>query len=173
MGPLYDDSVDLSVVQLQQRAYAMVNAHNIAFLLIDNIHCIRLCSTSRRHNDQMLQMGEMSDTLKMLAQTLNIPILVLAPYASLKVNNSVVGIAPSHQGLDSRKRDADHALFLYREDVSQRTVQDKTRSLIPLLIANHRNGFVTDIVLSSQSQQTNFPDDAHASLLTSQNDVAS
>lgn len=165
-----DDSVDLSVLQLQQRAQAMVKAHDIAFLLIDNIHCLRLGSTSHQHTHQIPEMGETSETLKMLAKALNMPVLVLAPHAALKANSYV---ATAYQGDHSRKKDADHVLFLYRENVSQPDIQDKSNFMTSLRIVNHQNGFVTDIALSSQSRQTVFPDEAHVSLPTSHDDVAS
>ena len=145
-----DDSVDQTVLQLQQRTQAMIKAYNIAFLLIDNIHCLRLGSISRQRKDQIPEMAEMSDTLKRLVKVLNIPVLVLAPYAVLQTNNRRTYGTPAHNGPTFPSGETGHVLFLYRENVSQPDAHNDTYRMIPLIV-NHHNGFVIDITLSSRS----------------------
>ena len=167
-----DDTADMSVLQLQQRAQAMVKTYDTAFLLIDNIHCLRVENISRQRKDHISEMGEMSDMLRRLAKDLNIPILVLAPCAFLRTNRLKGDEAP-HQDFPSRKKDANHALFLYRESVSQCVMQNKSSFTIPLLVVNHQNGFVIDVAFPSQLPQTILPDAALVSLSTAQDNAAS
>ena len=149
-----NDSADLSVLQFQQQVQAMVKAHGITFLLIDNIYCLRFFHTRHQHAYQNAEMGETSNQLKMLAKVLNIPVLVLAPYTSLKANTDVADGPSSHRDRSTCEKIPDHALFLYRENLSQHAVQDKSRSLIPLRVVNQHNGFVTNIALFSQQGQS-------------------
>ena len=162
-----NDSVDLSVLQFQQQIQAMVKAYNITFLLINNIHCLRVRNTNYYHTLQIPEMQETSEMVKMLAKALNTPILVVVPHATLNANR----YAATEQVEDVQKKDADHVLFLYRENVSQGVIQEKHSLITPLRIVSHRNGFVTDIALLSQSQQSASPDEAHASPLTPQGDI--
>ena len=167
-----DDSVNLSIVQLQQRAQSIVKAHDISFLLIDNIHRIHSCSTSQHTTYQIPESEEVRSMLKLLAKTLNIPVLVVAPI-SLDVYNPTTAGVHSQSSNSSQKRDADHALFLYRDDFSQRLVKDKRSIMTSLLIANHQNGFVTDVVIFPTSHQKYSPDGELVPIPSSKNNVAS
>ena len=157
----------MSVLQVQQRAQVMVNAHDIALLVIDNIHCIQPTQ------DHKPEMGTMNETLQMLAKALNIPVLVLAPHIVLKKNSHRAPTVSAQQGEYKQTSAAEHVLFLYRENVSSCDAQYKCCAMIPLLILNHRNGFVTDLAPSSPSWQPTFPDEVHISLPLSQNNAAS
>ena len=167
-----DDRADLSVLQLQQRAQIMIKAHDIAFLFVDNIHCLRGWISIQKSQDQILGKGEASKMLKQLATALRIPVLVSAPYKVPQKKKDISNATSIHKNPHFQKRDIDHVLFLYRENVSELAVQDKSCLIIPLLASNSHKGFVIDIEPSSR-QRITFADEVYTSRPISQEEVAS
>src|SRR5204862_2726126 len=74
--PLYiDDSGGISIAQIAARARRMKREKNIGLIIIDYL---QLVEPSRRHENRVQEITEVTKGLKTLAKDLNVPILALS-----------------------------------------------------------------------------------------------
>jgi replicative DNA helicase len=137
-----DDTADLSLVQLRQRAQQLVEIQRVALIMIDNIHLIQLNAHGKRHGNQAQDVGEKSRDLKALAQELNIPVVVGAPIACALANRHSKGSQRSGPQESSPEKTVDHILFLDR-DVRSHLATERKRTVT--IIAYHGDGLVAHL----------------------------
>lgn len=113
-----DDTVDLSLVQLRQRALQLVEMHPLALVMVDNLHLIEPGVQGKRHENRVQEPGEIHRSLKALAAELNIPVVVFAPIACAVASRHAKSPQRSDQGESSPEKAIDHVLFLYRDELS-------------------------------------------------------
>jgi replicative DNA helicase len=137
-----DDTADLSLVQLRQRAQQLVEIHRVALIMIDNIHLIQSTGHRKGHGNQVQDVGEKSRNLKALAQELNIPVVVGVPIACAPENRH----SKRSQRLDPQEntphKAVSHLLFLDRDIRSHLAAERKSTVTI---IAYQENGSVTHL----------------------------
>jgi replicative DNA helicase len=143
-----DDTPDLSLMQLQRRARQLVEIHQIALLMVDNLYLLQSSTHSKWHANRLQELGEIHRGLKALAVELNIPVLVFAPIACTLASQHTK--RPQHS--DSREsapgKAIDHVLFLYRGKLSEPGAQSEHVIIGRIKITGYHHGLVTELDIS-------------------------
>ena len=139
-----DDRVDLTPVQLWERARQLAREQGVSLLLIDGVPLLQ------PHGAAQGDEQEMSRSLKALAQELRLPIVVVLPMPQPRLRRRPKD--RKHDDLWSRSLVPDdrQVLFLYR-DTSSSPLVNKSVVMVTVTIVKHRNGLVTEVALSPQA----------------------
>ena len=151
--PIYvDDSSGLSVLEMKAKARRLRKKHNISLVIIDYL---QLMQSKKSVESRQQEISDVSRSLKALAKDLNIPVLALSQL------NRRVEERPNKRPIlaDLREsgaieQDADVILFIYREELYNRTEENKGKAEI--IIAKHRNGPTGKLDLTFREKYTKF-----------------
>jgi len=161
--PVYiDDTAGQPISEVRGRARRLQMERGLDLLIVDYI---QLVHGTRRQDNLVMQMTEISGGLKEVAQELNIPVLAISQLSR------AVEQRPTHrpQLADLRdsgtiEQDADVVMFIYREDMY--LDEDRWRLLHPtdpypkniaeLIVAKHRNGPTGDVNLFFRAELVRF-----------------
>jgi len=138
--PIYiDDTATMTTIELKAKARRMKRVHNVGLIIIDYLQLMSSDSKSRGNREQ--EISKISRELKLLAKTLEIPIIALS-----QLNRAVEGRADSEPKLaDLRdsgaiEQDADMVMFLFghpKDFLKKNPYKYNERMLT---IAKHRDG---------------------------------
>ena len=151
--PLYiDDTSGLSVLELKAKARRLKKRFGISLLVIDYL---QLMQSKKSTESRQQEISDISRSLKALAKDLNIPVVALSQL------NRKVEDRPNKRPIlaDLREsgaieQDADVILFIYREELYNRTEENKGKAEIN--IAKHRNGPIGKVDLTFREKYTKF-----------------
>ena len=146
--PIYiDETPLLRIVEMRSKITRLHNEEPIDLLIVDYIQLI--AGSSGRSENRVMDMGEISRSLKSIARELDVPVLALsqlsrAPEQRLNHRPLLSDLRES----GSIEQDADVVAFIYREDkYVTREEWDKRSPSNPypsnvaeLIVAKHRNG---------------------------------
>ncbi|MDX8339391.1 DnaB-like helicase C-terminal domain-containing protein [Draconibacterium sp. IB214405] len=143
---IYSDAAGMSIEQV----YAIVrNNHKHGrcdFMILDYLQLVK---PGRKGAIREQEVSEISRALKMMALTLNIPVLALS-----QLNRAADGETPKLSQLRESgaiEQDADNILFLHRPDDDVHKIR--------LTLAKHRRGQLGDLDIYSNNQYTRFSED--------------
>ncbi len=143
-----DDTSDLSLVQLQQRAQQLIKMHHIALILVDHPHVIQPSVHGKRHVNRLQELGEIHRSLKALADELNIPVVVIAPIACTLASRHAKSPQHSDPRESALEKAIDHVLFLYRDEPSEFGAESKGVVIGRIMVTKHQHGLVTEVDIS-------------------------
>ena len=151
--PIYiDDSSGLSSLEIKAKARRLKKKHNISLVIIDYL---QLMQSKKAVESRQLEISDISRSLKALAKDLDIPVLAVSQL------NRKVEDRPNKRPLlaDLREsgaieQDADLILFIYREELYNRTEENKGKAEI--IVAKHRNGPTGLVNLTFREKYTKF-----------------
>ncbi|MBW6440455.1 replicative DNA helicase [Patescibacteria group bacterium] len=153
-APLFiDDTAGLNVMGMRTMARRLQAEHGLGLIIIDYLQLIE--GRGGRIENRVLEVSEISRSLKGLARELNIPIVALSQLS--RGIESRTDQKPKLSDLresGSIEQDADVVLFIYREDRVNRDT-DKT-NIAEILVAKHRNGPIGSASLYFNEQCTSF-----------------
>ena len=146
--PIYIDETPFQrIVEMRSKIIRLHNEEPIDLLIVDYIQLI--AGSSGRSENRVMDMGEISRSLKSIARELDVPVLALsqlsrAPEQRLNHRPLLSDLRES----GSIEQDADVVAFIYREDkYVTRDEWEKRRPSDPypvnvaeLIVAKHRNG---------------------------------
>jgi len=143
-----DDTADLSLKELRQRARRLVEMHPISLLIVDNLHLIRSDVHSKQYENRFQEVGEIHRSLKVLADELTIPVVVFAPIVCPVTSRHAKSPQRSDQGESSPEKAMDHVFFLYRDEFP--TLKSESTNIVigRMIITKHHNGLVTELAIS-------------------------
>lgn len=151
--PLYiDDTSGLSVLELKAKARRLKKRYDISLIVIDYL---QLMQSRKSTESRQQEISDISRSLKALAKDLDIPVVALSQL------NRKVEDRPNKRPIlaDLREsgaieQDADVILFVYREELYNRTEENKGKAEIN--IAKHRNGPIGKVDLTFREKYTKF-----------------
>ncbi len=139
MAPLFiDDSPGLTPLELKARARRLKHEHGIGLLILDYLQLMR--GTSKRESREQ-EIAEISRSLKALARELEIPVI-----ACSQLNRQVENRSDRRPGLaDLREsgaieQDADVIMFLYRDEIYNKSENNPEKGVAEIIIGKQRNG---------------------------------
>ncbi|QQG44164.1 MAG: replicative DNA helicase [Candidatus Roizmanbacteria bacterium] len=153
-APIFiDDTPGISVLEMRTKARKLKIDKDIKLLVVDYL---QLADAGKRFESRVQEVSFVSQGLKNLARELRIPVLAI----------SQLSRAVEHRGIkkpqlaDLREsgaieQDADVVMFLYYEDDNE-DIMDKSKKMIKLNIAKHRNGSVGEIDLMFRGDRVKF-----------------
>lgn len=151
--PMYiDDTSGLSVLELKAKARRLKKRYDISLIVIDYL---QLMQSRKSTESRQQEISDISRSLKALAKDLDIPVVALSQL------NRKVEDRPNKRPIlaDLREsgaieQDADVILFIYREELYNRTEENKGKAEIN--IAKHRNGPTGKVDLTFREKYTKF-----------------
>ena len=131
-APIFiDDTPGASVLEMRTKARRLMAEHGLRLIVVDYLQLIQ---STKRHENRVQEVSEISMSLKNLARELKIPVLCCSQLSRLveqrgKKRPQLSDLRES----GSIEQDADVVMFLWREN-------DEVMEEVELEIAKHRNG---------------------------------
>jgi replicative DNA helicase len=160
-APLFvDDSSDVGLLDIRAKARRLHQQTQseyggLGLIIIDYLQLMR---ADTRLDSRVLQVGEMSRGLKILARELSVPVIALSQLSRAVEQRSTTEKRPQLSDLresGSIEQDADLVMFIYRDEYYFPETTDKPGEA-ELIIAKHRNGGVGDVSLTFQHEYPRF-----------------
>ena len=177
--PLYiDDTGGISIAQIAARARRMKREKNIGLIIIDYL---QLVEPSRRHENRVQEITEVTKGLKSLAKELNIPIIALSQLSrGVDARDDKRPVLSDLRESGSIEQDADVVMFVYREEyylankepragteeyAKWQTEMDLAHGKAEVIIGKQRHGPTGTVELQFEASLTRFGDLAQDSHL--------
>lgn len=147
-----DDSRGITLSVIRAKAQKLKREKGLDLIVIDYLQLIQ-CGT-RYAGNRVQEISELSRGLKILAQELDIPVLVLSQLSrAVEQRADKKPLLSDLRESGSIEQDADIVMFLYREDYYDRESETNTAEVI---IAKNRNGSTGSVPLRFEKEYTLF-----------------
>lgn len=161
-APLYvDETPALSIFDFRAKCRRLVMQHGVKIIMVDYLQ-LMTAHQGKGGGNREQEIATISRSLKAIAKELNVPIIALSQLSrSVEARPNKRPQLSDLRESGAIEQDADIVSFLYRPEYYKiDTWEDETPSAgqAELIIAKHRNGAVTDVRLSFQSQFAKFSD---------------
>jgi len=154
-APIFiDDTAAITVLEMKAKARRLKAETGLGLVIVDYLQLMRSVG-SRDSREQ--EISEISRSLKALAKELNIPVVALS-----QLNRQVEQRTNRRpQMADLREsgaieQDADVIIFLYRDEVYNRSEDNPEKGIAEIIIGKQRNGPVGTVKLSFLEKFTRF-----------------
>ncbi|HLD95791.1 MAG TPA: replicative DNA helicase [Alphaproteobacteria bacterium] len=171
--PLFiDDTPGLSITGLRNRARRLKRQHNIGMIVIDYLQLLTVDGGSRRQENRVLEISEITRSLKALAKELDLPVLALSQLSrAVEQRDDKRPQLSDLRESGSIEQDADIVMFVFREEYYEERkalTQDNPKYLewksrleriknqAEVIIAKQRHGPVGTIHLYFNGDVTKF-----------------
>lgn len=163
-APLYlDDTPSLSISELRSKAKKLVRERGVECIIIDYLQLMNATGLNPGSREQEISM--ISRSLKGLAKELDIPIIALSQLnRNLEGRMGIEGKRPQLSDLRESgaiEQDADMVCFIHRPEyyhIKEDANGNSYIGMAEIIIAKHRNGAVTDVVLRFRKELAKFED---------------
>jgi len=156
-APIYiDDSAALSVLELRAKARRLKSERGLGMLIVDYL---QLMKGRVRVESRQQEISEISRSLKALSKELNIPVIAVSQLS--RKTEERTGNKPQLSDLRESgaiEQDADLILFIYRDEVYNRSEDNPNRGKAEVIIGKQRNGPIGKIELAFLDKFTTFKD---------------
>ncbi len=138
---MFDDSGTVRVGDLRQKCRKLKQENRLDLVIIDYLQLLSGSERSRNQN-RVVEVSEISRTLKEMARELKIPVVALS-----QLSRNVEGRTDKRPMMadlresGSIEQDADVIMFLYRDEYYNRTEENKNQ--VEVIIAKNRSGAIT------------------------------
>ncbi|MCW3066856.1 MAG: replicative helicase [Solirubrobacterales bacterium] len=154
-APLFiDDSSDVGILEVRAKARRLHQQHRdgLGLIIVDYLQLMRADPGTE---NRVIQIGEMSRGLKILARELNVPVIALSQLSrAVEQRHDKRPILSDLRESGAIEQDADLVMFIYRDEYYN---QDSERQgEADLIISKHRNGALGDVRLVFQKELPKF-----------------
>ena len=154
-APIFiDDTAALSVLELRAKARRLNAEHGLGMIILDYLQLMR---GRTRVESRQQEISEISRSLKALAKELTIPVIAVSQLS--RKTEERTGNRPQLSDLRESgaiEQDADLILFLYRDEVYNRSEDNPNKGKAELIIGKQRNGPIGKIELAFFDKFTTF-----------------
>jgi replicative DNA helicase len=154
-APLFvDDSSDVGILEIRAKARRLHQQHpdGLGLIIVDYLQLMR---ADPGVDNRVLQIGEMSRGLKILARELDVPVIALSQLSrAVEQRHDKKPILSDLRESGSIEQDADLVMFIYRDEYYN--PESERQGEADLLIAKHRNGALGDVRLVFQKELPKF-----------------
>jgi replicative DNA helicase len=158
MNMYLDDTAGINIVQMKSKIRRL---HNVGLVVIDYL---QLMSSTKRTDNRVNEVSEITRQLKLMAKELNVPVITLSQLS--RAVESRTDKRPQLSDLresGSIEQDADIVMFLYRDGYYNRDSAADV-NVAECIVAKNRHGQVGSIPLRWNGQYTLFLAEAHSEL---------
>jgi replicative DNA helicase len=143
-GIFIDDTPSLSPLDLRARARRLKRQHGLGLIVVDYL---QLMQVPGARDNRVLEISEISRSLKALAKELSVPVIALSQLnRSLETRPNKRPVMSDLRESGAIEQDADVILFIYRDEVYNEDSPDKGKAEI--IIAKQRNGPIGHLFLA-------------------------
>jgi replicative DNA helicase len=151
-----DDTAGISTMEMRSKARRLQTEHGVDLIIVDYLQLMQ-ANVSKRSENRVQEVSEISRSLKGLARELNIPVMAAAQLSrSVESRQSKVPQLSDLRESGSIEQDSDIVMFIYRDDAYN--PESERKNIANVIVAKHRNGPVGEISLYFQPNQTRFRD---------------
>ena len=154
-APIYiDDTAAQTVLELRGKARRLNADYGLGMIVIDYLQLMK--GRTRIENRQQ-EISEISRSLKALAKELNVPVIAVSQLS--RKTEERQGMRPQLSDLRESgaiEQDADLILFIYRDEVYNRSEDNPNRGKAEVIIGKQRNGPTGKIDLAFLDKFTAF-----------------
>jgi len=149
-----DDTPAISVLEMKAKARRLKAEHGLGLIVLDYLQLMRGRDSSMPREQEI---SEISRSLKSLAKELNVPVVALS-----QLNRQVESRTDKRpQMADLREsgaieQDADVILFIYRDEVYNKSEDNPEKGLAEIIVGKQRNGPTGKVKLSFLNDYTRF-----------------
>jgi len=153
-APLYiDDTPGINILEMRAKARRLQAEVGLGLIVVDYLQL--MSGYSRRQENRVQEISEISRALKGLGRELNVPVLACSQLSrAVETRNPKIPQLSDLRESGSIEQDADVVLFIYREDYYN--PDTGRQNIADILIAKHRNGPTGKIELVFKKEQTKF-----------------
>ena len=149
-----DDTPSLSPMDLRARARRLKRQHGLGLIVVDYLQLMQVPGAK---DNRVLEISEISRSLKALAKELSVPVVALSQLnRSLETRPNKRPVMSDLRESGAIEQDADVILFIYRDEVDNEDSADKGKAEI--IIAKQRNGPIGHLFLAFLGAYTRFED---------------
>ncbi|PIR69817.1 MAG: replicative DNA helicase [Candidatus Niyogibacteria bacterium CG10_big_fil_rev_8_21_14_0_10_46_36] len=136
-APIFiDDEATSNILQIRTKARRLQAEHGLGLIIVDYLQLMQPRTSS---DSMVMQITEISRSLKTLAKELNVPVLALSQLSrSVEQRHPPIPRLSDLRDSGSIEQDADVVMFIYRED-KYKSSSDRPNQA-DILIEKHRNG---------------------------------
>ncbi len=154
-APIFiDDTAAVSVLELRAKARRLKGEHGLGMLIVDYL---QLMKGRARVESRQQEISEISRSLKALAKELNIPVIAVSQLS--RKTEERTGNRPQLSDLRESgaiEQDADLILFIYRDEIYNRSEDNPNKGIAEVIIGKQRNGPIGTIKLAFLDKFTTF-----------------
>ncbi len=148
-----DDSATANVMDVRSRARHLQAEHGLDLVIVDYLQLM----SSRRGENRVQEVAEITRGLKGLARELNIPVVALSQLSrAVETRAEHRPLLSDLRESGSIEQDADIVMFIYREDKYDESSEKK--GIAEVIVAKHRNGPVGSVNLRFFEKTARFAD---------------
>ncbi|MCX8109757.1 MAG: replicative DNA helicase [Syntrophorhabdaceae bacterium] len=140
-APLFiDDSPSMGVLELRARARRLKKEHGLGLIIVDYLQLMRGRSNAERREQEI---SEISRFLKALAKELNIPVIAISQLNRAPEQREKENKRPRLADLRESgaiEQDADVIMFIYRDEVYNKSPDNPNKGVAEVIIGKQRNG---------------------------------
>jgi replicative DNA helicase len=162
-APIFiDDSPFLRDSDMRSKARRLHSEKGIDLIILDYLQLMR---SSRYTDNRVVEMSDISHSMKELARELDVPVLAVSQLSrAVEARHPHMPMLSDLRDSGSIEQDADIVLFIYREDVyfteddwnSKFPDKPYPKGIAELIIAKHRNGPVGRVPLFFRERLAKF-----------------
>jgi len=154
-APIFiDDTAALSILELRAKARRLKSDHGLGMIIVDYL---QLMKGRTRVESRQQEISEISRSLKALSKELNVPVIAVSQLS--RKTEERTGNRPQLSDLRESgaiEQDADVILFLFREEIYNRSEENKGKAEV--IIGKQRNGPIGKVDLAFLDKFTTFKD---------------
>jgi replicative DNA helicase len=137
-----DDSPSSSIMEIRTKARRLQMEHGLGLIIIDYL---QLMESKGKIENRVLEISEITRSLKGLARELNVPVVALSQLArAVEMSKPAIPKLAHLRESGSIEQDADVVMFIYRKATDRNyRIEDipmDERNLAEIHVAKHRNG---------------------------------
>jgi replicative DNA helicase len=150
--PVYiDDSAGITVPQIRSKAMRLGVKEKLGLVIIDYL---QLMPSSGKMESRVLEVADMTRSLKTVARDLGVPVLALSQLSrEMERRKGGKPMLSDLRESGAIEQDADIVMFLYKAEDEQGNPEENTMNL---LLAKNRNGPTAGLQLAWQPEYTRF-----------------
>ncbi|MCW5199349.1 replicative DNA helicase [Desulfobulbus sp. F1] len=154
-APIYiDDTAGLTVLEMRAKARRLKSEHDLGLVVVDCLQLMQGRSGSENRNQEI---SEISRSLKAMAKELNVPVLALS-----QLNRSLESRTDKRPMMSDLRKSgeieetADVILFIYRDEVYNKSPENPNRGIAEVIVGKQRNGPTGTVKLTFVGEYTSF-----------------
>jgi replicative DNA helicase len=154
-APIFiDDSAALTILELRAKARRLKGEHGLGLIIVDYLQLMR---GRTRVESRQQEISEISRSLKALAKELNLPVIAVSQLSrSPEIRTDKRPQMSDLRESGAIEQDADLILFIYRDEVYNRSEDNPNRGKAEVIIGKQRNGPTGKIELAFLDKYTAF-----------------
>jgi replicative DNA helicase len=153
-APLYiDDTAGLTALEIRAKAKRLAVTAKVELLIVDYL---QLAASGERVESRVLEVAQITRSLKNLARELNVPVIVVSQLSrDIEKRDRKKPQLSDLRESGAIEQDADIVIFLYTDENID-TAELNTRTPTNALVAKHRNGKQGNVKLMFDKRYTRF-----------------